>query len=289
MNIAIIGQGAWGSALADVISRTGHTPSFFGREIDLEKLSLCDALILAVPAQASREVLKKITWEKPLLITAKGIEQTTGLFQSDVVEEFLPNVPWTILSGPTFAEEVMEKLPCAAVLASKNDKNSLFWSHIFSHTTFRTYLQHDPLGVQIGGALKNVIAIASGILTGLGGSENARAALLTRGLAEIVRFGTAYGAKEKTFMGLSGVGDLILTATSEKSRNFSLGLHIGEKQMDTSKGVKEGVFTVSAVIKKAKEKDIFMPISQAVHQILTEKINPEKALQDLMTRPPKFE
>ena len=289
MKIAIIGQGAWGTALGDVISRTGHTPYFFGREFDLSLLYTCDVLILAVPAQSTRDVLSRITWEKPILITAKGIEQSSRLFQSEIVEELNPQAPWTILSGPTFAQEVMQSLPCAAVLSSKKDKNSLFWFPIFSHPTFRTYLQQDPLGVQIGGALKNVIAIASGILTGLGGSENARAALLTRGLAEIVRFGTAYGAHEKTFMGLSGIGDLILTATSAKSRNFSLGLSIGEGKSNFSKGVKEGVFTVSALIEKSKEKDIFMPISEAVHQILIHKITPQQALEELMIRPLKFE
>jgi glycerol-3-phosphate dehydrogenase (NAD(P)+) len=180
-------------------------------------------------------------------------------------------------------------LPCAAVLSSKIEKQSLFWSPIFSHPTFRTYIQEDPIGVQIGGALKNVIAIASGILTGLGGSENARAALLTRGLAEMVRFGTAYGAHTKTFMGLSGIGDLMLTATSEKSRNFSLGFSIGQGSIDHSHGVKEGSHTVSILMKKAQEKDIFMPISEAVYQILHNHTLPKKSLEELMVRPPKAE
>lgn len=288
MNIGIIGQGAWGSALGEALKRNGYDPSFFDRVINENDLSKCDGFVLAVPAQATRDVLlktKHILEKKPLLITAKGIEKSTGLFQSQVIENVLSNPVWSILSGPTFASEVVQNLPCAAVLSSMKEKTSHFWLPLFSHSTFRLYLQDDYLGVQMGGAIKNVIAIASGILTGLDAGENARAALLTRALAEMMRFGVAHGAKAATFMGLSGIGDLMLTATSAQSRNFSLGLALAQGRVDVSKGVKEGALTASILIEKACEKNIHMPICQTVHDIIVRNISPKTALEALMLRP----
>jgi glycerol-3-phosphate dehydrogenase (NAD(P)+) len=261
----------------------------FGRDLDVDQIVSLDGIILAVPAQSTRDVLVKLKQIKglkprPLLITAKGIEQSTGMFQSEIIEEFF-DFPWTILSGPTFASDVMDGIPCAAVLSSKIDADSEFWLPLFKQSFLRLYLQDDPIGVQIGGCVKNVIAIAAGILTGLGGSESSRAALITRGMAEMVRFGIVFGAKPSTFMGLSGMGDLILTATSAKSRNFSKGFSIGRGIEESSKGVMEGAFTASILMKKSQENNISMPICQAVFDILIAKKDPKKIFDHLINRP----
>ena len=204
------------------------------------------------------------------------------------MEEFL-NLPYSILSGPTFAEEVLENKPTACVVASADSSHGAFWGEYFNSPLFRIYFQDDIIGVQLGGALKNVMAIASGMLSGLHAGENARSALLTRALVEMTRFGKALGARSETFMGLSGLGDLMLTATSKKSRNYAFGLSLTETGVSLDHFLREGVLTMSVVCEIAKVKNIPMPIAETVYDILFHGKDPKIAFENLMLRPLKDE
>jgi glycerol-3-phosphate dehydrogenase (NAD(P)+) len=222
--IGIAGEGAWGKALAHVARRAGHEAIFWSRRWNNpEVLAGAAAIILAVPTQACREVLQKIAPAiaegQPVIISAKGIEQATGLFLHQIVAEILPEATPMVLSGPSFAADVRRDLPTAVTLAAPTLAEATDYATALSCASFRIYASDDVLGVEIGGAIKNVLAIACGISDGRGLGDSARAALTTRGFAELSRFGRALGARPETLTGLSGLGDLLLTCSSRQSRN----------------------------------------------------------------------
>lgn len=293
--IGIMGAGAWGTALAHVARSRGHGVSVWSRQQRaLADIESADALILAVPAQAARDALlavKPVTRKnQPLIVAAKGIEQGTGLFMNEVVAEVMPQVCAMVLSGPSFAADVMKGLPTAVVLAGPTVQDASDWAATLSLPQFRIYASADVRGVEIGGALKNVLAIACGIADGRGLGDSARAALTTRGFAELSRFGRRMGAQSETLMGLSGLGDLLLTCASRKSRNYSFGLAIGEGQSVTealarSAGVVEGAFTVKIAYALAHLHHVDMPIVDAVHSIVDGRAAPEEEIARLLARP----
>ncbi|MGH7185947.1 MAG: NAD(P)H-dependent glycerol-3-phosphate dehydrogenase, partial [Pseudomonadota bacterium] len=272
-SIGIAGAGAWGQALAYVTALAGHDVSIWPRGHVPDGHAL-DAIILAVPAQVAREVLTVIkpALRKglPLIIGAKGIEQSTGLFMHEVVADVVPNARAMVLSGPGFAGDVMGKLPTAVVMAAPTLAEAGEWADALTVPSFRIYSSDDVRGVEIGGALKNVLAIACGIADGRGLGDSARAALTTRGFAELMRFGRKLGARAETLVGLSGLGDLLLTCSSSQSRNYAFGLAIGAgrtvaEAFAQSTGVIEGAFTAKIAFELARRHGVDMPIVDAVH------------------------
>jgi glycerol-3-phosphate dehydrogenase (NAD(P)+) len=293
--IAIAGGGAWGQALAHVARAAGHDVTLWARGLDpANTVREADALILAVPAQAARAVMMALAPALPsaipLIISAKGIEQATGLFMNEVAAEILPRARAMVLSGPSFAADVVRGLPTAVVLAAETLAEAGTWAEALSLPTFRVYNSDDVLGVEIGGALKNVLAIACGISDGRKLGDSARAALTTRGFAELTRFGKRLGASPETLMGLSGLGDLLLTCASPQSRNYSFGLAIGQgktvaEALAQSKGVVEGASTVKVAHELARRHDVDMPIVAAVHAIVDEQAAPDAVIARLLARP----
>lgn len=295
MFIGVLGAGSWGSALAHVARTAGHRVHVWSRQTpELEALSGADALIISVPAQAVRAVLTTV---KPvlkpdakLIISAKGIEQDTGLFMNEVVRQVLPEADALVLSGPSFAGDVMKGLPTAVVMAAARLEDASLWAEALSLPHFRIYASDDVKGVEIGGALKNVLAIACGISDGRGLGDSARAALTTRGFAELSRFAARLGAKPETLMGLSGLGDLLLTCSSRQSRNYSFGFAIGQgasvaEALEASRGVVEGAFTVKIAQALSHRHGVEMPIVDAVHAIVDERASPEEEIARLLSRP----
>jgi len=297
--IGIAGAGSWGRALAFVAETAGHEVAMWSRRsAGGSMLARCDALILAVPAQACREVLQTLAPELgphvPVIISAKGIEQASGLFLNDVVRAVLPRAPIMVLSGPSFAADVVKGLPTAVVLAAASLAEAGEWAEALSLPSFRIYGSDDILGVEIGGALKNVLAIACGISDGRRLGDSARAALTTRGFAELTRFGRKMGARPETLMGLSGLGDLLLTCASRQSRNYAFGLAIGEgasvaEAIARSTGIVEGAYTVQVAAQLARKLGIDMPIVGAVHAIVDEGANPDDVITALLARPASTE
>jgi glycerol-3-phosphate dehydrogenase (NAD(P)+) len=293
--IGVLGAGAWGSALAHVARSAGHDVRIWSRsKPELDLLAEAEALIVAVPAQAVRETLQHIKpialKGQPIIISAKGIEQATGMFLNDVVAYVLPDAVPMVLSGPSFATDVMKGLPTAVVLAASRLEDARNWASDLSLPAFRIYASSDVLGVEIGGALKNVLAIACGISDGRGLGDSARAALTTRGFAELMRFAAKLGARPETLMGLSGLGDLLLTSSSRQSRNYAFGHAIGEGQSVTaalarSKGVVEGASTVKIAREVAQRHEFDMPIVDAVHAIVDDDASPEDEIARLLSRP----
>jgi glycerol-3-phosphate dehydrogenase (NAD(P)+) len=325
---AVIGAGAWGTALALVATRAGRHAILWAREREVVEsiiqrgenaaflpgvaleppfavtdefhaaLEEVDAVILAVPAQFLRpvltEVVRYIPPAAPLVLAAKGIERETGALLSEAIAGALPKHPLVILSGPTFAAEVAKGLPTAVTLAARERTMAEAMAQALGGRGFRPYASDDPIGVEIGGAVKNVIAIACGIVVGRGLGENARAALLTRGLAEITRLGVAKGARAETFMGLSGLGDLALTCGSPQSRNMSLGVALGQGKalaeiLSARRSVAEGVTTAPAVLALARRLGVEMPIVSAVNAVLHEGADIDEAIAALLSRPLKAE
>lgn len=321
--IGILGGGAWGTALAAVATQAGRDTLLWAREPEvvdavnsvhnnnmflpdialdpklvatssLADMSDRDAILMVTPAQYTRPMVQELSAYiqpgVPLIICSKGIEVSTGNLLSTVLEEAAPGHPICVLSGPTFAGEVARGLPCAVTLAVEDKALGEQLVAALGLPTFRPYLSTDIVGAQIGGAVKNVLAIATGIAAGLGTGENARAAVITRGLAEIVRFGGLYGARRETLMGLSGLGDLILTCSSTQSRNMSLGKAIGEGKtlteiMSERNSVAEGAHTVDIVYKIGQEKNLDMPITNAVYRILKEDRPAREVMETLLARP----
>lgn len=321
--IGVVGAGAWGTALAQQSAKAGCDVTLWAREDEvvasinerhenelflsgvallgniqatsqLTDIAGADFIFMVVPAQFVRIVLsdlkKHISENAVIVLCAKGIEQSSGKIMSEVVAEILPKSPLVVLSGPTFAHEVAKGLPSAVTVASKYQQIALRLSNAIGLPTFRPYASRDVLGAEIGGALKNVFAIACGIIAGRKMGDNARAALITRSLAEMVRFGEHYGAKRATMMGLCGLGDLILTCSSPQSRNMSLGIAIGEGKtvdevMSARRTVAEGYHTSSVLANICKREELDLPIVMAVNEILHEGKDIESAILDLLNRP----
>jgi glycerol-3-phosphate dehydrogenase (NAD(P)+) len=321
LRIGILGAGSWGIAFGnllidnsqevliwarrkeyvDKVNKTKRTPYLKNIEVkatltnDLKKfLQFTEILVIAVPVQFIRNVfqeIKKYDYKFSLILNlSKGIEIKTLKRVSEIVEEYF-KIPYAVLSGPSHAEEVAKKIPTAVTIAGNRCE---FLQNILSNDYFRVYLSDDIVGIEIAGALKNVMAIAAGILDGFGDWDNSKAALMTRALFEMIKFGKLFGAKEETFFGLSGVGDLMVTCNSKHSRNRRLGELIAKGKslneiLSSSNMVAEGMFTVQAVKNFSKTRNIDMPISNEVYEILFNGKDPQKSMIELMRRPLKSE
>lgn len=232
--------------------------------------------------------------DKPLILCSKGIEEKSGQLLHSVAKETCPSAAIAVLSGPTFAHEVAKGLPTAVTLAAEDAALANRLRERLARPTFRIYVSDDVAGAEIGGAVKNVLAIACGVVEGKGLGENARAALIARGFAEMRRFGLAYGAQRETLAGLSGLGDLVLTCASKSSRNYSLGVGIGEGRqaaelLANRKTVAEGAFTAPVLARLARDKQIDMPIVEAVDALIAGRANVDEVLDALLSRPPRAE
>ncbi len=324
--LAIIGGGAWGTALAAVARAGGADTMLWARNADViadintlhenrlylpgialdpaivatdDRAAIADAdlVLLVCPAQAVRDVLAPfvpLLSGRPLAIAAKGVEIATFALMSEVVADVMPASPLAVISGPTFADEVARGLPTAVTVAADDPAVARRFAAALARPAFRPYVTGDVIGVEIGGALKNVIAIAAGIVTGRGLGENARAALITRAVAEMARYGRARGARPETLMGLSGLGDLMLTCSSPRSRNTSLGIALGEGRtlaeiLGGRRTVSEGVATARAVAAEARRRDLDLPVIQAVDQILHQGAGIDDTIAGLLARPLKHE
>ncbi|ESZ03388.1 NAD(P)-dependent glycerol-3-phosphate dehydrogenase [Mesorhizobium sp. M1060] len=320
--VAVLGGGAWGTALALAMLRAGHDVQLYARDeetvsairrgenprylpgIAIETgiaatsdigaaLTDADCVLAVAPAQALRAMLTtaKLHMPKgiPLVLCAKGIERDTGALLSAIVEDILPGTPVAALSGPSFATDVARGLPTAVVVAARDDALAAELAARFSAENLRCYSSDDLIGVEIGGALKNVFAIAAGAVTGAGLGASAQAAMVTRGFVELRRIGASFGAKPETLMGLSGLGDLLLTCSSAQSRNFAYGLALGQGKPLSGLPLAEGVPTAAIAARIATERHIDAPIIAAVSAILDGTITIRQAVSALMTRPLKTE
>ena len=292
-SIAVIGAGKWGQALHFALSQkqevfiTSRTPKVINNFVDLKTAMACEYLVIAIPAQEIRAWLKEnfIYNRKKILVASKGIEASSGKFLNEIYADFVPENNIGFISGPSFAAEVIQGLPCALVInsSSKNlyDKFSSFFPDFI-----KAYYSEDVIGAEVAGAYKNVLAIASGICEGLYLGKNAQASLIARGLVEMERFGNYFGAKTSSFLGLSGAGDLFLTANSTMSRNYRVGLglalnkDLNEILKDLGE-VAEGIKTADAIYKLSLEHGIYTPIANEVKLILDGK-NPKDSLRDLL-------
>ena len=325
--IGSIGGGAWGTALATVACASGAQVTLWAREAevvepitaahenttflpgvkldsdvratgDLAEVAAAEAVLVVAPAQHMREVLTALAphWRagRPAVVCAKGIERNTGALMSEVAAEALADAPLAVLSGPTFAAEVAAGRPTAVTLACADAALGARLSTALGSHVFRPYLSDDLVGAQLGGAVKNVLAIACGIVEGRGLGDNARAALTTRGLAEILRLGDSLGARRDTLMGLSGLGDLVLTCNSTQSRNLSLGIALGEgvslaEYLADRHTVMEGVETAAAVSELAARHGVEMPITLAVDGVVNHWADIDSTIEALLARPFKRE
>jgi len=318
--ISVLGGGAWGTALAQICARAGRNVTLWEQEPDnaerlerqresrflpgvqladsiavtrdLAGAARADAILLVVPAQAMRSVVSRlapsIATRTPLIACAKGIEHGTHKFMSEIIAELAPKAMPAILSGPSFAADVASGLPTAVTVAAADGPIAEEIARAIGSNSFRPYHSTDLRGVEIGGATKNVLAIACGIVAGRGLGASASAALTTRGFAELVRFGKAYGAQLETLTGLSGLGDLILTCSTPQSRNYSFGMALGkgERPGTAAHGkLAEGAFTAPVLLEMARVKNVEMPISAAVAAVLAEQMSVDEAIESLMTRP----
>lgn len=320
-SVAVIGAGAWGTALATVAIRAGRNVTLWARNAEhaariassrdnprlpsvrlapeivvTSELSLAataDMLLIATPAQHLRGAVNMLashlTKPVPVIACAKGIEHGTHKFMTDVIAEAAPHTQPAILSGPSFADDVARGLPTAVTLAAKDEALASALVQALGSATFRPYHTTDIRGVEIGGAAKNVLAIAVGIAVGRKLGASAHAALTTRGFAELARLGRALGARSETLTGLSGLGDLILTCASPQSRNFALGLALGRGEQPPAGKLAEGEFTAPVLIELAASQDIEMPVSTAVASILSGRSTIDAAISGLLTRPFKAE
>ena len=293
--IGVIGAGKWGEALAFAMSEkndvmiTSRTPREWPNFKSLDEVLKCRYLIITVPAQQIAQWLKEnFTFNgQKILVAAKGIEASSGRFLNDIYGDYVPNENLAFLSGPSFAIEVKQKLPTALVINSASEETAREFAELFP-SFIRTYTSSDVIGAEIAGAYKNVIAIAAGICEGLSLGHNAAASLIARGLVEMQRFGKAYGAKDESFLGLSGAGDLFLTASSSMSRNYRVGLGLASgktKEAVCSEigEVSEGIGTAYALHEIAQERGIYLPIAAEVYAILEGK-SPRQSLKDLIER-----
>lgn len=326
-SIGVIGAGAWGTALAVTAARAGRSVSLWGRDSaglvqmastsenarhlpgirltplphftgDLAEVMSCGVILLVVPAQEIRSLAPMLALHarrgQPVVLCAKGIERGSGRLMTELAREHLPHVKLAVLSGPTFAREVVLGLPTAVTLAAEDMALATTLAGLLSGRTFRCYASNDVVGVELGGAVKNVLAIACGIAMGRGLGENARAALITRGLAELKRLGLAMGARAETLMGLSGLGDITLSCNSAQSRNYSLGLKLGEGRSlieieASGHKLAEGRHTANALMKRAEGVSVDLPICQAVDAILNEDADIDQQIAGILSRPLRIE
>ncbi len=319
--IGVIGAGAWGTALANAAARAGRpvllqarNPAIVAEINDrrsniaalpgcriedgvrattsLDEVTQAEILLLVIPTQSLRSLARDlkalIRPGQPLVICAKGIERGTGAFVSDIITQELPQALPAILSGPSFADDVVKGLPTAVTLACADEAMAQHIAHQLGSSRFRLYHSDDVRGAEIGGAAKNVLAIAAGIVAGRGLGASAAAALTSRGFAELSRFGRHFGARAETLTGLSGLGDLILSCSSSQSRNFALGHALGRNEAAQGK-LAEGAFTASALVALAQQHKIDMPIAQAVHKVLEQVWSVDEAIAALLNRPQKAE
>ncbi len=295
MKIGVIGAGKWGMALAFALAEkndvyiSSRTPRDIKNFISIEEILKLEYLVITIPAQQISEWLKEnfVFGGQKILVASKGIEASSGKFLNEIYSEYLPEENICFLSGPSFATEVIKSLPTALVVNSTNEQLSAKFASLFP-SFIKTYTSTDVMGAEVAGAYKNVIAIAAGICDGLGLGKNAAASLISRGLVEMQRFGVRYGAKDESFIGLSGAGDLFLTASSTMSRNFRVGLGLAEgkskeKIVEELGEVAEGIGTAYALHVIANEKKIYLPIAIEVYKILEGK-DPKESLKDLLSR-----
>lgn len=326
--IGVIGAGSWGTALAILLNENGNEVTLWShRESEVETLcrtrehasklpgvrlpetlqitsdlqqaaSDKEILVLVVPSACVRETCERLAGyvqRGTILVSAsKGIEAATLKTMSDIVEELIPQAEAAVISGPSHAEEVAKGLPTTCVIGAHSEKTARFLQQVFNSACFRVYISSDMIGIELGGALKNVIALAAGIADGMGYGDNAKAALITRGIAEISRLGIRMGGKPETFSGLTGIGDLIVTCASMHSRNRRAGILIGkgysmEAAMKEVNMVVEGVHSAKAALLLAQKYDTELPIIEQVNQILFDKMDPGEAVSTLMLRDSKQE
>lgn len=295
MQVGVIGAGKWGSALAFALSeknsvlitsrRVRDLPNF----VSLEEILQCEYLIITVPAQEIASWLEKnfVFNGQKILVASKGIEASSGRFLNEIYSKYVPDENIAFLSGPSFAVEVLASLPTALVVNSKSNTTASEFAKLFP-SFIKTYTSEDVIGAEITGAYKNVIAIAAGICEGLSLGKNAAAALISRGLVEMQRFGLAYGAKSDTFIGLGGAGDLFLTASSSMSRNFRVGLGMAQGKtqaeiLEELGEVAEGIGTTYALHRLNKTNKLYMPIAREVYNMLEGK-SPQESLRDLLSQ-----
>ena len=327
-NVGVLGAGSWGTALSVLLSDNGHQVTVWSidenevnmlnekreHELKLPGVKLPDDmvitgnmrsaiqgkdfLVLAVPSPFTRSTARKMSpmvAEGQIIVdVAKGIEESTLMTLSRQIEQEIPQADVAVLSGPSHAEEVGRRLPTTCVIGAKTRKTAEYLQSMFISNVFRVYTSPDILGIELGGSLKNVIALAAGIADGLGYGDNTKAALITRGIAEIARLGVKMGGKIESFTGLTGIGDLIVTCASVHSRNRRAGYLIGQgmsmqEAMDEVKMVVEGVYSAKAAAKLAKEYDVSMPIVEEVNAVLFEGKSPAEAVNDLMMRESRSE
>jgi len=295
MKIGIIGAGKWGQALGFAFSQqhevyySSRTKRDLPNFVTMEEIQeICDYLVFAISAQNARKWLEtELRFRgQHFLVASKGIEIKTGKFLNEVFEAFIPPEHLAFVSGPSFAAEVMRKLPTAIVVSSKNRELATAYASFFPDF-MKSYISDDTIGAEVSGAYKNIIAIASGICDGLELGNNARASLIARGLVEMTRFGLFYGARQETFLGLSGAGDLFLTATSVLSRNYRVGLGLAERKpleqiLEALGEVAEGVYTTEAVYRIVQKEKIYTPIATEVYRILHGK-SVHESLRDLLS------
>jgi len=295
MSIGVVGAGKWGSALAFAFSEkndvviTSRTPRDVKNFVSLEKALECEYLIMAIPAQQISSWLEEkfVFKGQKILVVAKGIESSSGKFLNEIYSQFVPEENIAFLTGPSFAVEVQKSLPTALVVNSTNEHLSIEFAKLFP-SFIKAYTSTDVIGAEVAGAYKNVIAIAAGVCEGLGLGKNAAAALISRGLVEMQRFGVVYGAETETFTGLGGAGDLFLTASSSMSRNFRVGLGLAkgksqEEILEELGEVAEGIGTTYALHTISKQKEIYLPIAKEVYETLEGK-NPLESLSDLLSK-----
>jgi glycerol-3-phosphate dehydrogenase (NAD(P)+) len=323
-HVGVIGAGAWGTALALVAAEAGRKVTLWAREPEVVRAinairenthflpgirlpdaleatdsiaaaAAADAVLIVAPAQHLRAIISSASFRPraPLVLCAKGIERGSGKLLTEVLVECAPQASPAILSGPSFARDVALRLPTAVTIAAQMKVAERLQASL-GHSTFRPYVSTDLVGVALGGAAKNVYAIGCGIVAGLGLGESARAGLLARSFAELSRLGAALGAKTETLMGLSGLGDLVLTATSSTSRNYSFGLHLGQGRTPAElakpgQPLAEGAETAAALVARARHQKIELPVAEAVADIIEGNLAPADAIPRLMARPFKSE
>jgi glycerol-3-phosphate dehydrogenase (NAD(P)+) len=316
-SIAVIGAGAWGTALAIVAARAGRAVTLYARDAahaahiksarenprlpgirlasdititnDIAAACRADIILIVTPAQHLRAAVNAIAphlrTRTPVIACAKGIEHGTHKFMTEIIAEGAPHAVPAILSGPSFANDVARGLPTAVTLAAKDERLASELVQALGSATFRPYHTTDVLGVEIGGAAKNVLAIAAGIAVGRKLGASAQAALTTRGFSELARFGRALGARAETMVGLSGLGDLILTCSSPQSRNFALGIALGRGEPAPAGKLAEGASTAPVLVELAASRKVEMPVSSAVAAILAKRLTIDAAIDGLLTRP----